>query len=69
MRLSDWEQRLLDQKYSEHMDREDARRRRNLPCRDDNPKTPVDHWGECLRCNAACGERCLEKSEPSNGQS
>lgn len=67
MRYSDWEQRVMDQEYSEKMDRHESARRRLLPCRDEiGTGAEVGQRGECLRCGADCGERCLEaRQEPT----
>ena len=62
MRLSDHEQRMLDQQYSKRLDAIEERRRKNEPCKDEaGTGGLVGHFGECLRCGAECGERCFEK--------
>ena len=61
MRLSDHEQRKLDQEYSKRLD-QIANRREKLPCKDEGGiGGEVGHRGECLRCGAEQGERCFDK--------
>jgi len=65
MRLSDHEQRKLDQEYSKRLDQL-ADRRETLPCKDEGGiGGEVGHFGECLRCGAEQGERCFDKRPPS----
>lgn len=58
MRYSDWQQRQMDIKSGEELDRH-ARRRAAQPCKDKQPEVAQD--GSCLRCGASQGEACHDR--------
>lgn len=56
MRLSDWDQRLLDQESGKHLDALARERRRKVSCKHAGAEVRAD--GGCLGCDADAGERC-----------
>lgn len=56
MRYSAWEQRQMDIKSGEELDRHARKLRLAQPCKNEQPM--VDAGGSCLRCGADQGEVC-----------
>ena len=56
MRLSDWDQRLLDQASGRHLDSLERDRIRRTLCKERNAAVRAD--GGCLGCEADVGEAC-----------
>lgn len=56
MRYSKWEQRQMDIKSGEELDRHERWRKATQPCKNEQSLCRSD--GGCLRCDADVGEAC-----------